>query len=147
MSDLVKMQFELTRTNLFKTIEEASEEILDVQPKGYKNTIHWNIGHILTTAEKFLFGPNGKFPAEYNELFGYGSKPADWKGNVPTVATLLEQLKEQLPRIKEIPEERFQEKLPEPILGRNTYGELAALALYHETFHYGQIYAMKRFLQ
>lgn len=38
MSDLIKMQFELVRTNLFKTIEEASEEILDVQPKGYNNT-------------------------------------------------------------------------------------------------------------
>lgn len=146
MSDLLKKQFELTRTSIFKQIEGLSKDIFDVQPKGYKNNIHWQLGHILVAAEQFLFGGLGKLPEEYSALFGYGSKPAEWDGDVPTVDVLLEQLKAQHNRIKEIPADRFQEKLPEPILGCTTYGELASLTAYHEANHDGQIHAMAKYL-
>ncbi|NSL52160.1 DinB family protein [Calidifontibacillus erzurumensis] len=146
MSQLIKKQFELTRTNIFKSIEGVNEQTFDVAPKGFNNTIHWQLGHILVAAEKFLFGESGKLSAEYGEFFGYGTKPADWKGEAPSVAALVEQLKDQLNRIQEIPDEKFKEKLPEPILGNTTYGELAAFTVFHEALHAGQIHAMTRFL-
>lgn len=147
MSGYIKKQFEITRANLFKTIGESDPEILTVQPQGFRNTIHWHIGHILTVAEQFLFGKEQQLSDAYAKLFGYGSKPADWEGEVPSVEDLVEGIKSQLLRIKEIPDSRFVEKLPQPVLGQETFGELAALAAYHEAFHYGQIHAMKKVIE
>lgn len=146
MSELIKRQFELTRGSIFKDIENASEKNFDVKPEGYNNTIQWQLGHVLVAAENFLFGPAGQLPAEYGGLFGYGSKPSEWQGNVPSVQTLVEQLKEQLNRIKELPTDRFDEKLPEPVIGNTTYGELASFTAFHEANHSGQIHAMVRVL-
>lgn len=147
MNDLIKKQFEITRANLFKTIGECGKEIFDVAPQGFRNTIHWHIGHILTVAEQFLFGQDGQLSDTCAKLFGYGSKPADWHGDVPSVDALVEEIKSQLERIKEIPDSRFSDKLPQPVLGQETYGELAGLAAYHEAFHYGQIHAMKKVIE
>jgi uncharacterized damage-inducible protein DinB len=147
MSELVKRQFELGRGNLLKDIEGAAKEIFDVQPEGLPNTIHWQVGHILTGAEGFLFGADGQLPVEYNELFGYGSKPSAWGNEVPSVEKLVEQLKSQLERIKEIPNERFQVKLPEPVLGNSTYGELVSFTAFHELTHIGQVHVLKRLVE
>lgn len=144
MSNHLLKQFELTRRHIFQDVEGVSAELFDVQPNGLPNTLHWQLGHILATAEGFLFGANGQLPATYNEWFGYGSKPSAWQGDVPSVETLVEQLKEQLERIKEISTERFQEKLPEPIIGNTTYGELVAFTAFHESTHAGQIHVMRK---
>ena len=69
------------------------------------------------------------------------------KGEVPSIATLLQQLKEQHERINAIPNETFNEKLPEAKLGCSTVGELAGFTFYHETYHFGQIHAMKRLIE
>lgn len=147
MGDLLKMQFDIIRERLVKRMEELSEEVAVIQPEGFNNNIHWNIGHLLTVTESFLFGDHGQLPAEYKELFSPGTKPADWKGEVPSIATLLEQSKDQLNRIKNIPNERFHDNLPEPKLGRKTLGEIAGFAIYHESYHFGQIHVMKRLIE
>jgi uncharacterized damage-inducible protein DinB len=147
MGALIKKEFELLRVRLYPRIEEISEEIVDVQPEGFNNTIHWHVGHLLTVTEIFLFAENGQLPANYKEFFAPGTKPSDWSGEVPSVATLLQQLKEQQERINNIPNERFNEKLPESKFGCSTVGELAGFSFYHETYHFGQIHAMKRLIE
>lgn len=147
MSELLKLQFELARQNLWKDIEPSKGDIFDIQPEGFNNTIHWQLGHIYTAAENFLFGQEGQLPASYNALFGYGSKPANWSDDVPSVETLVRQLKDQIDRIKEIPNDRFETKLPEPILGRATYGELVSFTAVHESMHIGQIHIMKKLVE
>lgn len=147
MSDLLLKSFELTRNNVVKEIDGLTESTADVQPEGFNNTIHWHIGHILTVAEQFMFGFPKKsthLPVNYLELFGNGTKPADWQGDVPSVQELTAQLKEQLKRIKEIPAEQFNERLKTPFLGQETFGELTSFGIFHETYHLGQIHAMKR---
>ena len=146
MSQALKLEFEFVRSRLFKSIEATEPEILAVQPKGFNNTIHWHIGHILTISENFLFQGNTQIPEHYKELFGGGTKPSDWPSEVPSVETLLNQLKEQLKRIEEIPNERFDEALPEPKFGASKFGELVSFSAYHESFHYGQIHTMKRLI-
>ncbi len=147
MSELVKRQFELARAGILKDLEGVSPEIFDIQPKGLSNTVHWQLGHILVAAEMFLFGQNGQLPAEYNDYFGYGSRPSAWQEGVPTVETLLEQLKSQLERIKEISIESFNNQLPEPVLGNHTYGELVYFTAYHELTHAGQIHTILKAAQ
>lgn len=140
-------QFEFAREGIFKDLEGVSPEIFDVQPKGLPNTVHWQLGHVLVSAEGFLFGANGQLPAEYNEYFGFGSRPSAWKADIPSVKSLVEQLKSQLVRIKEISEDRFQDPLPEPILGNHTYGELVNFTVCHELTHAGQIHVMLKAAQ
>ncbi len=145
MSKYLTKQLELTRNALIGDIKKLDADVLDVQPNGFNNTIHWHIGHVLTVTEQFLFGypkESQHIPENYKALFGNGTKPADWTGDVPAVAELTKQLTDQLERIKQIPAEHFEKELDQSILGQNTFGELAALSAYHEANHIGQIHAM-----
>jgi uncharacterized damage-inducible protein DinB len=150
MSELLFKSFEVTRRYFVKNVEMLDEGLVDVQPEGFNNTIHWHVGHILTVAEQFMFGfpkKSTNLPANYIELFATGTKPADWHGDVPSVQELTAQLKEQIKRIKEIPEGSFNERLKTPFLGLETFGELANFAIFHESLHLGQMQAMKRVIE
>ncbi|RFU64375.1 DinB family protein [Bacillus sp. V59.32b] len=149
MSELLIKQFELTRNNFLKEVAGLNAELIDIQPEGFNNTIHWHIGHVLTTSEQFMFGypkKSNQLPEHYLALFGYGTKPADWQGEVPGIGQLTEQLTEQLARLKQIPVDSFMEELKEPFLGSKTYGEIGTMAAYHEAYHLGQIHAMDRLI-
>ncbi|MBB6444010.1 DinB family protein [Bacillus benzoevorans] len=147
MSELLKKQFNLGRTGLFPNLEGLTDEQADVQLVQLPNTIRWQAGHILTAAENFLFGTESQLPEEYQALFGYGSKPSAWNGEVPSIEILIGELKGQLERINAIPNERFEENLPEPILGNATYGELFSFTAFHELTHIGQIHTMQKLVQ
>jgi uncharacterized damage-inducible protein DinB len=150
MDQLVFKQFEMTREYFSKVIESVSKEQADVQPDGFNNTIHWHTGHILTITEQTMFGfPHltTHLPTNYLELFGTGTKPADWIGDIPAMDQLIEQLKDQLTRLKQIPIEQLDQDLDTPFLGCKTVGELAGLTLMHEAAHTGQIQAMKRMIE
>ena len=118
MSELLFKGFELTRGRLIKTVEALDEGTTEFQPEGFNNTIHWHVGHVLTVAEQFMFGfpkKSTSLPANYMELFATGTKPADWQGDVPSVQELLDQLQDQIKRIKELPAEGFTVKLQNAI--------------------------------
>ncbi|WP_134685045.1 DinB family protein [Brevibacillus migulae] len=149
MNQIMKKQFELTRSYFIKRAEE-SIAIAHIQPDGFNNTIHWHIGHVLTLSEQLLFGfpqKSAHLPADYIQYFASGTKPADWNDDVPSVETLIQQLKDQLPRILEIHADHLQQSLSKPILDLSTYEELACLALLDEANHLGQIQAMKRVIE
>lgn len=148
----MKKVFALTRGQLIDFVAGLDEKIVDVQLKGLNNTIHWHIGHVLVVAESFLFGfpkQSQNIPANYHELFGYGSKPSDWTGDIPSVETLLSQLKEQQARINEIPEHCFGAKLPFafPIGQLETLGEVYELMVMHEGTHLGEMKVMKKIIE
>jgi len=150
MSELVFKGFNLTRSFLLKNLEALEEAVVDVQPDGFNNTIHWHVGHILTVAEQFMFGfpkKSTNLPAQYMEIFATGTKPTDWNSDIPSLNELIGQLKEQIKRINEIPAESLSEKLPAPFLGQETFGELANFAIFHESTHLGQIQSMKRVIE
>lgn len=147
MSEWIVKQFDVTRNAFLSKIDSLDKEKVDVQPGGFNNTIHWHIGHVLTVTEQFLFGfpkTTEHISANYKDLFGAGTKPSDWTGNIPSIDELSTQLKEQLERIKQIPPEKFDEKLSEPFLGQETYGGLSAMAAFHEANHLGRIHAMEK---
>jgi hypothetical protein len=150
MRQLLLNNMKLTRSFFIKNLDGVDESIVDVQPEGFNNHIHWHVGHVLTATETLLFGfpqNSTNLPANYMELFARGTKPADWKGDVPSVSVLVTQLKDQLNRMKEIPVESLSVKLKEPLLGQETFGELVNFALFHETLHLGHIQAMKRVIE
>ena len=127
MSQFLLNNMELTRSFFIKNVEALEAGQVDIQPEGFNNTLHWHIGHVLTTTESLLFGfpkNTSHLPANYLGLFAKGTKPTDWQGDVPSVSVLTNQLKDQLKRMKEIPAESFSKKLEEPFLGQETFGEL-----------------------
>jgi hypothetical protein len=150
MVELLSKHFALTRGFFVKNTDALSEGIADTQPEGFNNTIHWQIGHVLTVAEQIMFDfpkKSTNLPVTYMELFASHTKPADWHGDVPSIQRLSVQLKEQIKRIKEIPKESFTKTLKTPFLGQETFGELANFAIFHETLHLGQMQAMKRVIE
>ncbi|MBM4763814.1 DinB family protein [Bacillus sp. B15-48] len=147
MTELIKKQYSLTRQSVAKTLNGVSAETSAIIPEGFNNNIQWQVGHILVVTDLFLFKDQGNLPTNYSELFGPGSKPANWTSDVPSVETLLEQLNEQLTRINDIPAEVFSQRLPEPFIGNETVGELAAFGAFHEALHLGQIQSIKRLVE
>jgi uncharacterized damage-inducible protein DinB len=147
MSQLTFQNFEISRGFFLKNVEGMDEKVANIQPEGFNNNILWHVGHVLLTAEYFLFGFPEKsthLPMNYLELFNRGTSPSGWKGEVPTIAELTGQLKDQMARVKEMPGERLQEKLEKQFFDFNTFGELFNFSVFHETYHLGQIHAMKR---
>lgn len=137
---------------LLHFVQDLNEEVAQVQPDGFNNNIHWHIGHVLVTAESFMFGypkQSSNIPVEYAAFFSMGTSPAGWEGEVPSIQELVKCLKEQVERINAISEDFLEQKLPFkfPLEGIVTFSDLYALMLYHEADHLGQMKAMKKVIQ
>jgi uncharacterized damage-inducible protein DinB len=149
MSDYLVMQFEMTRGRLQQFLNSTSEALFDQMPKGFNNTIRWNVGHILTVADAF-FGLK-RLPTDYKELFWKGTKPADWTGEVPSLETLASQLQKQTSKIKETFADRLNEKLAKPInlngYQIETIGSVFSFNNMHEAVHLGYMNALKRAIE
>ncbi|GIP40508.1 formate dehydrogenase [Paenibacillus sp. J31TS4] len=123
-------------------LQGVPEELFDVQPAPFNNTIRWNIGHMAVTLDQFLsrFLPfDSKLPESYAALFSSGTRPADWTIEPPSKEELLGYLSEQLENLGTIPAEALDKALPEPfLLGTmrfDTVGEIFSFAFIHEAMH------------
>lgn len=145
-------QFLITRNMLMNFAKSVNEETALVQPKGFNNNIHWHIGHVLVSAENFMFGypqKSSNIPAQYASYFSMGTSPSTWDDQVPSVQELLGCLKDQVERIEGISEDFLKQNLPFkfPVDGIETFSDLYALMLYHEADHLGQMKAMKKVIE
>lgn len=155
MQDLsfVWNQYDLVRNITLSIFDRVTEETADIIPAGFSNNIRWNLGHILVCQDTFLYGPScPHLPASYPGMFKPGTKPADWQGDVPSLATLAAQIKEQTARIKEQFASRLEEPLPQPVpLGSRgtlyTFGDAFVFSMYHEGMHIGAISALNKGIQ
>ena len=91
-------------------------------------------------------------PETYTELFGLGTKPADWKIDPPSIETLKTQLKEQTGRIAERLSSRLNDTLATPFKAgtpyeMNTYEQVLTFSLYHEGAHTGTIKGLLKAVQ
>lgn len=126
-----------------QTMKKIPEEISDMIPKGFNNNIRWNFGHIAFVQEKLVFGLLGEemhIPKSYEQLFGAGTKPAEWKETPPSFTEIAEILTEQETRIKDFLQGRLHENLPTPFTNRGgitfyTVGEAFLFSFYHEALH------------
>ncbi|MGV3466337.1 MAG: DinB family protein [Heyndrickxia sp.] len=145
-------QFQITRTMLLNFLKKADEKVVDVQPEGFNNTLHWHIGHVLVSAESFMFGypkMSTNLPNTYNELFAMGTNPSDWKDDVPSLQQLIQDLENQSSRIQALSDDFFAKELPFnfPYGNMKTFGDLFAFMNYHEADHLGQMKAMNKIVQ
>ena len=142
-------QFDLTRNGLLDFVNKLDENIVDIQPKHFNNTLRWHTGHILVTMESLLFGfprHSKNIPEAYQALFATGTKPADWETEAPSLAELVKYIAEQQERVNGLSDEFFAQTLPYtlPFGDFKTYEDIFAMLLHHEAEHMGQMKAMKR---
>lgn len=142
-----RKQFSLTRTALLHFIEDLPDEILDYQAEPFNNTLRWHIGHVLTFTEKLLFQYPRKstnIPENYAELFGPGTKPADWTVSPPTLAQLVEQLQDQQERVNQFDDLFWKSNVTfkVPYGSIETFADLLIMLSHHETEHLGKMKAM-----
>jgi len=135
---------------LFDLIKKCPENKRDLVPEGFNNSIHWQIGHILYSAENFILHLSNQqklLPDSYQTFFAYGTTPLDWKEEVPTWDLLIEQLEEQLEYINETLKDKLDTPVNENFLNGNSIGELLYYNVSHVSEHIGVILSMIKVLK
>lgn len=145
--EMIFKQLNVIRQNTLNEMEGLSEKEADQMPKGFNNTIRWNLGHIYTVQNALLAqfgGKNIEIPGHFAELFVPGTKPADWEDNVPSLDDLKHFLEEQPSKLKEALSEQLDEDAAKPFKSFTTVGEILNFTLYHEGMHLGAIKGLKK---
>lgn len=144
--DLLFSQINSIRENTLKEFNGLSEEQANQIPKGFRNSIRWNLGHILTVQNLLLQNYGGaaiEMPSHYVDLFAPGTKPADWKNDVPTLEELKQRLEEQPAKLKNILTGKLDNEAAKPFRTYTTISEILIFTLYHEGLHTGAIKGLK----
>ncbi|GGA45224.1 DinB family protein [Paenibacillus physcomitrellae] len=140
------------RQNIVKLLDNVAVEQRTVIPEGFNNNLHWQIGHIVTVAERLAYSLRGEpseLPGEYMQFFNTGTRPADWNGEPPAWEDILAVMESQLARIREVFEDRLDEALAHQnnFANARTFRNLLELNVAHENSHVGMINAMIRVLK
>jgi hypothetical protein len=91
VTPLVEFQLDLLEKTRRKALEIADgltpAQLLTV-PKGFRNNILWNMGHLVATQQVLCYVKSGlatRAPAYLQPLFGKGSSPAGWTAPIDVV--------------------------------------------------------------
>jgi len=154
MSQSVIHTSKVLRQVVIGQVQAISEEQLDVQPKGFNNTIRWNVGHLVYWLDKYstlCFDYPSSIPDQYEALFNTGTKPSSWTIAPPSKEELLQLLTMQLSRLSELTPEMLNAPLKSPyVMGPfqfDTAGELFNFALVHEGIHLGTVSSQLKAMQ
>lgn len=135
-------------------IQSIPEDLFDIQPAQFNNTIRWHVGHIIVSLNHFLSMSvpySYELPESYVGLFNTGTKPSDWSEAPPTKDELVQHLSGQLERLAEVSPSALEETLKSPVdLGPmhfETAGELVNFTLMHEAMHLGNISSMLKIVK
>lgn len=147
-------QVELVRAITLTAFDGVTESDADVQPKGFPNTIRWNLGHILIVQEQLAIHfarMQPRLPEHFLKLFGNKTRPSDWTIEPPSLAELKERLFAQTGYVCGELGHRLEKQAVKPFvrLGREmaTIGEILNFSLHHEGLHYGAIGGLKKAIE
>ncbi|NRF94824.1 DinB family protein [Paenibacillus frigoriresistens] len=123
-------------------VEGINEELFDIQPPQFNNTIRWNVGHIIAVMDSLVFKritETSNLQEGFSDLFKGGTKPSDWTSTPASKAELVELLRKQLNDLNETFADRIDEKLPTPFQIRDfkleTIGDVIGFSIVHEGMH------------
>ncbi len=147
------MNFQVTsfnRTTLSYFLENLSAEQLFAIPKGFKNNIIWNLGHILITEQMLTYGLSGlELPVDnkFVKLYGKDSFPS-----TEVSKEAIEEIKAQLiPAIKQtkIDYEKgmfknFNEYPTSTGITLKSVDDAMQFNMFHEGIHLGIILSIKK---
>lgn len=140
------------RQQLLDVVTKVAPYRWTVIPAGFRNHLHWQLGHALTVTDELILGlASGErsLSSEYYRCFAVGTSPQDWSGDVPDPRILLLQLGEQVPALID----KYDDKLDEPVAQSDNFlqasvtRELFYVLLAHESTHLGMVTAMTTMLR
>jgi hypothetical protein len=106
-----------------------------VIPKGFRNHLHWQIGHNIAETDNLLYKLTGErqLPTAFQYYFANGTSPKAWMGDPPSWDELTDLLLSQCDKVRDTIE-------------TDNYESALQLAphLYHEWLHAGIINAMAK---
>ncbi|MGM1047536.1 DinB superfamily protein [Paenibacillus uliginis N3/975] len=154
MSQNILNTGKLVHNMALQQIQAIPEELFDIQPPQFNNTIRWHVGHVISSLNYFLSLAvpfNFEIPESYGGLFGTGTRPSEWTTTPPTKEELVKYFSGQLESLAGISPSALEQSLKAPIdLGKmhfETAGELVNFALIHEAMHIGNISSMLKVIQ
>jgi uncharacterized damage-inducible protein DinB len=140
-------QLESYRSYILGVLENVTEEEAEVIPKGFNNNIRWNLGHIYLDQYLWIQAVTKEkagVPEQFQTWFGYGTSPANFTPETPTVAELKSLLKEQPAQIKAQYGERLEEEFAPTEMGMHTIEQVLIRTIFHEGMHLQTILDLKK---
>lgn len=140
-------QLEAYRSHLLAVLNDVTQEGTEVIPRGFRNNIHWNLGHIYLdqylwiqalTKEKI------KSIEDFEQWFGYGTSPSNFTIDTPSFETLIPLLTHQPSVIKEIYGSRLEEEFTPTGMGMHTIEQVLIRTIFHEGMHLQTILDIKK---
>lgn len=140
-------QLNTYRMELLHLVQDLTEEEAEMIPTGFNNNMRWNLGHIIVdqylwihvlTKEELLVSN------AFNEWFAYGTSPAQFTADTPSLPELVALLKEQPGLIRETYKDRMDEEFAPTEMGMHTIEQVLIRTIFHEGLHLGAIIALKR---
>ncbi|MFZ3579175.1 DinB family protein [Virgibacillus sp. DJP39] len=152
IENLLFKQMIFVRKRTIASLEATSEQFADEIPSGVKNSIRWNLGHILVSQDNLLYpfiGETHHVPKHYLELFQRGTSPDEWEIDYPSLSEIRGYLVEQPNRIKETFDGMLDKPIQQPVKFDDDYeltslGDLLSFTIWHEGLHQGAINTIKR---
>ncbi|WP_430787514.1 DinB family protein [Virgibacillus flavescens] len=142
-------QLESFRDYLLK-VADVTETEAEAIPKGFRNNIRWNLGHVYTEQYmwiKTLINEEVDVPEQFEEWFGWDTSPEKFTSETPSLLELRALLKGQLPKIKQAYGDRLEEAFPPTeIRGMTTIEQVLLWTSFHEGMHLQAIQDIKKCL-
>src|SRR5450756_829787 len=76
---------EKTRQRMLQIVSGVSQEQLLHIPKGFRNNLLWNFGHVVVVQQDLCYEKSGlplRIPAYFLAPFKKGSHPGEWTGTM-----------------------------------------------------------------
>src|SRR5690625_2652786 len=144
------IMFKYSRTSTLILLPKLEEELWDIQPEGFPNTIRWNAGHVYAEAEGFLHDADNNYEItrpDWMDLFLDGTRPSEWTGDVPSKEEIIEALREQEGRIENFFKDKLQNKASKVRdlngMKLETVDHALQFITWHEGIHIGDIKGLR----
>lgn len=141
-----------TRTRLLHLLENLTPEQLCFIPKGFKNNIIWNLGHILITEQMLSYSLSGlDIPVDkkFVKIYGKGSSPktAITKEEINEIkAQLIPAIKQTEKDLKNGIFKTYNSYTTSVGITLASVEEALQFNLFHEGIHFGIILSIKKLL-
>lgn len=142
-------QLKAYRSEIIGAVLSVTAEEAEIIPKVFHNNIRWNLGHIYLDQYLWIQAvtkEKANVPDRFRTWFGYGTSPADFSEETPTLSELIELLQKQPDDIKEAYGERLEERFSPTEMDMHTIEQVLVRTIFHEGMHLQAILDIKKCL-
>ncbi len=153
VTPLVEFQLALlekTRRRALEIADALTPEQLLTIPKGFHNNILWNLGHLVVSQQVLCYTKSGlapRAPGYLMPLFGKGSSPAAWAGQIDATEVkswLLESMTLLRNDFEQHVFKQYEAYETSSGMVLTNIGEALTYVLWHESQHLGVILSLRK---